>query len=91
MTERGYQLDIKRKCEALGVWRTEFERTQKRLAKIYTRIDRVEALFLCEWVEFSLIRVETLLCCLVVTAAVEDEDMYSRIVDYCLHNRYFFV
>jgi len=46
MTERGYQLDIKRKCEALGVWRTEFERTQKRLAKIYTRIDRVEALFI---------------------------------------------
>ena len=35
-------MDIKRKCTALGVWRDEFERTQRRLAKIYTRIDYVE-------------------------------------------------
>jgi len=43
MTQRQYQMDIKRKCQALGVWRDEFERTQKRLAKIYARLDRVEA------------------------------------------------
>ena len=42
MTERGYCADIKRKCAALGVWRNEFERAQKRLAKIYTRIDELE-------------------------------------------------
>lgn len=46
MTERGYQTDIRRKCEALGVWRNEFDRTLKRLAKIYTRIDTVEELFI---------------------------------------------
>ena len=45
MTERGYVADIRRKCEALGVWRDEFERTQKRLAKIYARIDEAEAAF----------------------------------------------
>lgn len=43
MTERQYNMDIKRKCTALGTWRDEFERTQRRLAKIYTRIDHVEA------------------------------------------------
>ena len=42
MKERGYLIDIKRKCVALGVWRDEFERVQKRLAKIYVRIDDVE-------------------------------------------------
>lgn len=45
MTERQYQMDIKRKCAALGVWRDEFERTQRRLAKVYMRIDAVEQLF----------------------------------------------
>ena len=45
MTEKGYAQDIKRKCNALGTWRDEFERTQRRLAKIYTRIDDVEKLF----------------------------------------------
>ena len=45
MTERQYMMDIKRKCQALGVWREEFERTQRRLARIYTRIDAVEELF----------------------------------------------
>ena len=45
MTERQYTMDIKRKCTALGVWRDEFERTQRRLAKIYTRIDGVEKLY----------------------------------------------
>ena len=45
MTERQYLYDIKRKCRALDVWREEFERTVKRLAKIYTRIDAVEKLF----------------------------------------------
>ena len=45
MTERRYLTDIKRKCSALGVWRDEFERTQKRLAKIYVRIDEVERQF----------------------------------------------
>lgn len=45
MTERQYLMDIKRKCERLGVWRDEFERTQRRLARIYTRIDAVERLF----------------------------------------------
>lgn len=45
LTERQYQMDIKRKCAAIGVWRDEFERTQKRLAKIYARIDAVEELF----------------------------------------------
>lgn len=43
MTERSYLNDIKRKCVALGVWRDEFERVQKRLAKVYVRIDDVEA------------------------------------------------
>lgn len=43
MTERGYLTDIRRKCESLGVWRVEFERVQKRLAKVYVRIDDVEA------------------------------------------------
>ena len=42
MTERQYNMDIKRKCTALGVWRDEFERTQRRLAKVYVRIDQVE-------------------------------------------------
>ena len=45
MTERTYLNDIKRKCKALGVWRDEFERTVKRLAKIYVRIDSVERQF----------------------------------------------
>lgn len=42
MTERQYLIDIKRKCKSLGTWRDEFERTQRRLAKIYVRIDAVE-------------------------------------------------
>ena len=46
MTERGYRSDIKQKCIALGVWREEFEKSQKRLAKIYCRIDKVEELFI---------------------------------------------
>lgn len=45
MTERQYLYDIKRKCRALETWRDEFERTVKRLARIYTRIDAVEKLF----------------------------------------------
>lgn len=45
MTENGYARDIRKKCEALGVWRDEFDRTLRRLAKIYTRIDAVEELF----------------------------------------------
>lgn len=45
MTEKGYAQDIKRKCIALGIWRDEFERMQKRLAKVYVRIDEVERLF----------------------------------------------
>lgn len=45
MTESGYAKEIKRKCEALNVWRDEFARTQKRLAKIYVRIDAVEEEF----------------------------------------------
>jgi hypothetical protein len=43
VTERGYLNDIRRKCVALGVWRDEFERVQRRLAKVYCRIDDVEA------------------------------------------------
>lgn len=45
MTERQYMMGIKRKCEALGVWKKEFEQVQRRLARIYARIDRLEA----EW------------------------------------------
>lgn len=45
MTERQYMMDIKRKCTALGVWRDEFERTQRRLAKIYVRIDEIETAY----------------------------------------------
>ena len=45
MTEKGYKSDIKRKCEALGVWRKEFTRTAQRLARIYVRIDEVEQMF----------------------------------------------
>lgn len=45
MTEKGYAQDIKQKCKALGIWRDEFERVQKRLAKVYVRIDEVERLF----------------------------------------------
>lgn len=45
MTEQGYAREIKRKCEALNVWRDEFARTVKRLAKIYCRIDTVEEEF----------------------------------------------
>ena len=45
MTEQGYAREIKRRCQALGVWRDEFEKTQKRLAKIYVRIDDVEAAY----------------------------------------------
>lgn len=45
MTERQYMMDIKRKCAALGVWRDEFERTQRRLAKLYARIDKLEGEF----------------------------------------------
>ena len=45
LTENGYAQDIKRKCEALDVWRPEFERSQRRLAKIYVRIDEVEDAF----------------------------------------------
>lgn len=45
MTERQYLYDIKRKCRALETWRDEFERTVKRLSKIYCRIDAVEKLF----------------------------------------------
>lgn len=37
--------DVRRKCEALGVWRDEFERALRRLAKIYCRIDVVEEEF----------------------------------------------
>lgn len=44
-TEDGYRRDLKRKCDALGVWRDEFERAAMRLAKIYVRIDEVEAAF----------------------------------------------
>ena len=42
MTEEGYRKDIRRKCDSLGVWRDEFDRTMRRLAKIYVRIDEVE-------------------------------------------------
>lgn len=42
MTENGYAQDIRRKCEALGVWRQEFERALRRLAKIYVRLDEIE-------------------------------------------------
>ena len=45
MTEKGYLQDIRRKCASLGIWRDEFERTSRRLAKIYVRIDEVEKLF----------------------------------------------
>lgn len=46
LTEKSYQTDIRRKCEAVGAWRNEFKRTLDRLAKIYTRIDAVEQLFI---------------------------------------------
>lgn len=52
MTERQYLIDIKRKCKALETWRDEFERTQRRLAKIYVRIDAVEKLFADSGAEF---------------------------------------
>ena len=45
VTERQYAMDIKRKAKALGVWRDEFERTQRRLARLYARIDRLEEEF----------------------------------------------
>lgn len=45
MTERQYAMEIKRNAKALGVWRDEFERTQKRLARLYARIDRLEQEF----------------------------------------------
>ena len=45
MTERQYLMDIKRKCSALGVWKDEFERAQRRLARIYVRIDEAEAMY----------------------------------------------
>lgn len=45
LTENGYAADIRRKCEALGTWRPEFERAQRRLAKIYVRLDDVEGAY----------------------------------------------
>lgn len=45
MTERSYLLDIKKKCMMLGTWRDEFERPQRRLAKIYARTDEVETAY----------------------------------------------
>ena len=51
MTERQYAMDIKRKARALGVWRDEFERTQKRLARLYARIDKLESEFEAEGAE----------------------------------------
>ena len=45
MTEQGYCRDIRRKCESLGVWRAEFDKPLRRLAKLYVRIDKVEAEF----------------------------------------------
>ena len=44
-TEKQYLTEIKRKCNALGVWRDEFDSTRQRLAKIYVRIDQAETLF----------------------------------------------
>ena len=41
-TERAYLLDIKKKCTRIGTWKDEFERPQRRLAKIYVRMDEVE-------------------------------------------------
>lgn len=48
MTVRQYEMDIKRKAKALGTWRDEFERTQRRLAKLYHRLDTLEAEFEAE-------------------------------------------
>ena len=45
LTEEGYRRDIRRKCDSLDVWRDEFARTMQRLAKIYVRIDEVEAAY----------------------------------------------
>lgn len=42
MTEMGYARDIRKRCEALGVWRDEFVSAQRRLAKVYVRIDAFE-------------------------------------------------
>lgn len=43
MTEPEYAEQITSRCESLGTWRDEFASTRTRLAKIYVRIDVVEA------------------------------------------------
>ena len=43
MTEPEYAEQITSRCESLGTWREEFASTRSRLAKIYVRIDVVEA------------------------------------------------
>lgn len=43
MTEPEYAEQITSRCESLGTWREEFASTRTRLAKIYVRIDVVEA------------------------------------------------
>ena len=42
-TELGLMKDIRRKCQALGTWRDEFETPARRLARIYLRLEKVEA------------------------------------------------
>lgn len=56
-TERQYLADIKKRCEALGIWRDEFDATRRRLAKIYTRIDATEDKYTREG-EFVLVEKE---------------------------------
>lgn len=43
LSERAYLQDIKAKCTRLGIWKDEYERAQRRLAKIYVRIDVIES------------------------------------------------
>lgn len=45
MTEAEYRDEIERKCLAVGTWRDEFAWTADRLARLYGRIDAVEAEF----------------------------------------------
>lgn len=51
-TERSNLTQIHKRCKALGTYKSEFDHAARRLARVYTNIDRVEAATAAEDFQF---------------------------------------